>query len=118
MKSSRREFLKRSGLALGFAAFFGTAWRTFAVNKRTTVKWDGIVGDCVVTCPVCKTQVHEQMVSETPKLIYHCPKCLTWLSPKKGDHCIYDSYGSVKCPPIQVKMKRMRGEKIPDAGTA
>jgi hypothetical protein len=26
---------------------------------------------------------------------------LTWLSPKPGDHCIYDSYGSVKCPPIQ-----------------
>jgi len=118
MKRSRREFLKISGLALGFLSFLGFATRTFAVKKKTKVQWDGIVGDCVVTCPVCKTQVREHMVSETPKLIYHCPKCLTWLSPKKGDHCIYDSYGSVKCPPIQVKLKRMSGQAITNAGTA
>jgi anaerobic selenocysteine-containing dehydrogenase len=118
MKSSRREFLKLSALAWAFLAFFGNVFRTFAVQKKTKVQWDGIVGDCVVTCPVCKTQAQEHMVSETTKLIYHCPVCLTWLSPKKGDHCIYDSYGSVNCPQIQVKKQRLSGQKIPDAGTA
>jgi hypothetical protein len=64
-----------------------------------------------VTCPVCKTKVQEKMSSEAPKRIYHCPKCLSWLSPKQGDHCIYDSYGSVKCPPIQIKERRAK--KLP-----
>jgi hypothetical protein len=55
-------------------------------NSSQSAILASIVNDCVVTCPVCKTQVQEHMVSETLKLIYHCPKCLTWLSPKKGDH--------------------------------
>jgi hypothetical protein len=74
------------------------------------------VADCVVTCPVCKTKVQETMVPETLKLIYHCPVCLTWLSPKKGAHCIYDSYGSVNCPPIQVKKRREQGLLVTSQG--
>jgi hypothetical protein len=76
----------------------------------------GIVRDCVVTCPVCKTEVQETMCSEATKLAYHCPACLSWLRPKKGDHCIYDSYGSVKCPPVQVKERRIKPLPIQDAG--
>jgi hypothetical protein len=112
MKTNRRKFLILGGLA--FCASFVT--RAFAVKKKTKIQWDGIVGDCVVTCPVCKTQVQETMVSETLKLIYHCPVCLTWLSPKKGDHCIYESYGSVNCPPIQVKKRRAAGLPITSMG--
>jgi anaerobic selenocysteine-containing dehydrogenase len=81
MKNSRREFLKLSGLALGCVAFFGSASRTFAVWKKTKIQWAGIVGDCVVTCPVCNTQVQEHMVSETPKLIYHLPSLLDLAEP-------------------------------------
>jgi hypothetical protein len=114
MKTNRRKFLILSFLALGA----GFATRAFAVKKKTKIEWDGIVDDCVITCPVCKTQVQETMCSETPKLIYHCPVCLTWLSPKKGDHCIYDSYGSVNCPPIQVKTRRLKGLPVTSAGEA
>jgi hypothetical protein len=114
MKTNRRKFLILGCLAL-CASF---ARQAFAVKKKKKVKWDGIVGDCVVTCPVCKTRVQETMVPETLKLIYHCPVCLTWLSPKKGDHCIYDSYGSVNCPPIQVKKRRLQGLPIPSVGEA
>jgi hypothetical protein len=78
----------------------------------------GIARDCVMTCPVCKAKVHERMPSETLKLVYHCPGCLSWLSPKKGDHCVYDSYGSTKCPPVQVKERRIKGLPITDAGEA
>jgi hypothetical protein len=77
--------------------------------------YQGIVRDCVVTCPVCKTKMRETMSSEASKLVYHCPGCLSWLSPKKGDHCIYDSYGSVKCPPTQVEAQRIKLFPIPDA---
>ena len=112
MKTNRRTFL-----ILGFFAFCASfITRAFAVKKQPKLKWDGIVDDCVVTCPVCKTQVQEKMTSETPKLIYHCPVCKTWLSPKKNDHCIYDSYGSVKCPPIQVKTKRAAGSPPGNVG--
>jgi hypothetical protein len=114
MKTNRRKFLILGCLALG--ASFVT--RAFAVKKKTKIQWDGIVGVCVVTCPVCKTGVQVTMVSETPPQIYHCPVCLTWLSPKKGDHCIYDSYGSVNCPPIQVKKRRAAGLPITSVGEA
>ena len=108
---SRRQFLKIGSLALGFVAFLGLVGRTFAKLRTTNPVWDGVVNDSLVTCPVCKTKVQEKMSSEAPKRIYHCPKCLSWLSPKQGDHCIYDSYGSVKCPPIQIKERRAK--KLP-----
>jgi hypothetical protein len=108
MSRSRREFLKSSCLAVGFLGFLGSAGRMFAIPRTSNLAWDGVVKNCVITCPVCNTKVQEVMSSETPKRKYHCPKCLTWLSPKSGDHCIYDSYGSVKCPPIQIKERRAK----------
>ncbi|CAA6603453.1 conserved hypothetical protein [Rhodospirillaceae bacterium LM-1] len=30
-----------------------------------------------------------------------CPACGARLKPKAGDCCVYCSYGSVPCPPIQ-----------------
>jgi hypothetical protein len=105
MKTCRRDFLKTSCLALGLVSFLGVAGRAFAKPRKTNPVWEGIERDCVVTCPVCKTGVKETMVKETIKRVYHCPVCLTWLSPKKGDHCIYDSYGSVKCAAVQLKTK-------------
>jgi hypothetical protein len=105
MKRMRRVFLKTSSLALGLISFFGIAGRVFAIPRTSNPVWNGIERDCVVTCPACKQKVQETMSSESVKRVYHCPTCLTWLSPKKGDHCIYDSYGSVKCPAIQLKMR-------------
>lgn len=112
MKRSRREFLKISCLVVSFVSFLGIAGRAFAKPKRTIPVWDGIVGDCVVTCPACKNKVQEKMSSESVKRVFHCPSCLAWLSPKKGDHCIYDSYGSVKCPAIQLKARKAQNLPI------
>jgi hypothetical protein len=52
------------------------------------------------------------MSSESVKRVFHCPSCLAWLSPKKGDHCIYDSYGSVKCPAMQLKARKAQNLPI------
>jgi len=115
MKSSRREFLKISGLALGCVAFLSAAVRSFAIPRKSNPVWAGEVMDCVITCPVCQTKTRETMPGEIPKMVYQCPVCLTWLGPKKGDHCIYDSYGSVNCPPLQIRARRARGLPIPNS---
>jgi hypothetical protein len=32
---------------------------------------------------------------------YDCPGCGVLLQPKRGDCCVFCSYGSVPCPPVQ-----------------
>jgi len=34
---------------------------------------------------------------------YVCTKCQTLLRPQRGDCCVFCSFGSVPCPPIQEK---------------
>ena len=109
---SRRQFLKIGTFAFGFVALVSSVGRVFAKPRISNPVWDGVVRVCVVTCPVCHTQTRETMSSEAPKNIWHCPKCLTWLSTKPGDHCIYDSHGSVHCPPIQIKQRKAKGLPI------
>jgi len=32
---------------------------------------------------------------------YECTHCRELLRPKRGDCCVFCSFGSVKCPPVQ-----------------
>jgi hypothetical protein len=32
---------------------------------------------------------------------YDCKACQIVLKPKRGDCCVFCSYGTVKCPPVQ-----------------
>ena len=36
-----------------------------------------------------------------PEFFYDCETCKKLIKPLKGDCCIFCSYGSVPCPPIQ-----------------
>jgi hypothetical protein len=112
MIRSRREFIKTSFVTVGVLSFIGLAGRAFSMPRKANPTWDGVIRDSVVVCPACKSKVQERMSSESVKRIYHCPTCLTWLSTKKGDHCIYDSYGSVKCPATQLKERRAKNLAI------
>lgn len=103
---SRREFLKTSSLALGFVGCMGFVGRALALPRKILPVWDGVTKVSAVTCPACKKKTQVTMSSENATRVFHCPNCLTWLSPKKGDHCIFDSYGSVKCQAIQIKTRR------------
>ena len=40
---------------------------------------------------------------------YNCKECEKLLTPKKGDCCVFCSYGSVACPPIQQAIIEMDG---------
>lgn len=55
----------------------------------------------VITCPHCGHQQQEEMPTNACVYFFECPKCHATLRPKPGDCCVFCSYGSVKCPPIQ-----------------
>lgn len=54
-----------------------------------------------ITCPNCHHQKDEIMPTDACQYFYDCEKCKSVLKPKEGDCCVYCSYGTVKCPPIQ-----------------
>jgi hypothetical protein len=54
-----------------------------------------------ITCPVCGHQATETMPDDACQFFYDCGNCGTVLKPKRGDCCVYCSYGDVPCPPIQ-----------------
>ena len=54
-----------------------------------------------LTCPNCGYRKEEIMPTDACQFFYECEKCKTILKPLEGDCCVYCSYGSVKCPPIQ-----------------
>jgi hypothetical protein len=55
----------------------------------------------LLTCPACLAKKEEQMPLDSCVFFYNCESCGTRLKPKEGDCCVFCSYGSVKCPPIQ-----------------
>ena len=72
--------------------------------------WDnlGLYSKCmilesVITCPACGHQATETMPTDACQYFYICNGCGTRLKPKHGDCCVYCSYGTVPCPPIQVE---------------
>ena len=58
-----------------------------------------------ITCPECGHSKEETMPENSCQFIYDCENCKAVLKPKKGDCCIYCSYGTVTCPPIQAGVK-------------
>ncbi|WP_143310937.1 GDCCVxC domain-containing (seleno)protein [Chitinophaga vietnamensis] len=55
----------------------------------------------VITCPHCGHQQEETMPVGACVYFYECGHCHVRLQPKTGDCCVFCSYGSVKCPPVQ-----------------
>ena len=60
-----------------------------------------IVQDSVVKCPHCGHRKTERMPEDACQWFYQCESCRTLLKPKPGDCCVFCSYGSVRCPPMQ-----------------
>ena len=54
-----------------------------------------------ITCLTCGHKKIEEMPSNACQFFYECENCKTVMKPKKGDCCVYCSYGTVACPPIQ-----------------
>lgn len=54
-----------------------------------------------ITCPECGHVANEKMSTNSCQWFYDCLGCGVLLKPKPGDCCVFCSYGTVKCPPIQ-----------------
>ena len=63
-----------------------------------------IIYKSTITCPKCGHSETEVMPTDACQWFYECERCGVILRPKEDDCCVYCSYGSVPCPPIQVKI--------------
>ncbi|HTD40924.1 MAG TPA: GDCCVxC domain-containing (seleno)protein [Mucilaginibacter sp.] len=54
-----------------------------------------------LTCPQCGHQKEEIMPTDACRYFYECENCHANLKPLAGDCCVFCSYGTVKCPPVQ-----------------
>ena len=88
-------------LGAGLAAWSG--WQFW--QKRTAPKTAVVVLQSTLTCPNCGFQKTENMPTDACQFFYECENCKQVLKPLKGDCCVYCSYGTAKCPPIQAGKK-------------
>ena len=89
--------------SMRYAGLFGllvaSAWNYFC--SRALRKEKDIHLQSVVTCPHCGHTAEETMPTNACLFFFDCPACHARLKPKPGDCCVFCSYGSVPCPPIQ-----------------
>ena len=51
--------------------------------------------------PACQHSATEAMPTDACQFFYDCKGCGQRLKPKPGDCCVFCSFGSVPCPPVQ-----------------
>jgi hypothetical protein len=56
-----------------------------------------------ITCPECGARSIEEMPVDACVFFYECKRCHALLRPAKGDCCVFCSFGTVKCPPVQLE---------------
>jgi hypothetical protein len=74
----------------------------FRGRKKNSMESKSVVLQSVITCPKCGASKEETMPTDACAFFYQCESCSANLKPKEGDCCVYCSYGSVPCPPIQM----------------
>jgi hypothetical protein len=59
-----------------------------------------------LTCPHCGATTEEVMPTDACLYFYECPACHVVLKPNHGDCCVFCSFGTIKCPPMQRAQRR------------
>ncbi len=62
---------------------------------------EAIILESEISCPECGHRETETMPMDACQWFYDCKACGALLKPKKGDCCVFCSYGTVACPPVQ-----------------
>jgi hypothetical protein len=71
------------------------------LRNQATVRTEAMELESTITCPECGHAETETMPTDACQFYYDCNGCGALLRPKKGHCCVYCSFGSVPCPPIQ-----------------
>ena len=87
-------------MAIGLG-FLGLGIVQFNKKKNTPMRKEAIL-QSVLTCPACGHQKEETMPTNACQYFYECENCQKILKPTGQDCCVYCSYGTVACPPIQL----------------
>lgn len=61
-----------------------------------------LILESTLTCPHCDHSSTETMPTNACQYFYDCRGCRAIVKPKAGDCCVFCSYGTVECPPIQL----------------
>jgi hypothetical protein len=61
---------------------------------------------CTLECPHCGHSERETMPTTFCQFFYECTSCHELLNAKKGDCCVFCSYGDVPCPSAQDSNRR------------
>lgn len=80
--------------SVGDGEFRQTGQEPLMIHTHTT-------SECVITCPHCRTAKVEVMPADACIFFYECSGCGALLKRKPGSCCVFCSYGSVPCPPVQ-----------------
>jgi len=59
--------------------------------------------ESVLTCPHCGFSRQESMPTNACQYFYECRQCKALLRPRPGDCCVFCSFGSMPCPPVQLQ---------------
>lgn len=62
-----------------------------------------MIQDSIITCPHCGKARLEKMPIDACQFFYNCTGCGARLKPRPGDCCVFCSYGSAPCPPVQAQ---------------
>lgn len=60
-----------------------------------------VILESEITCPNCGNKKTELMPESSCQFFYECELCGSILKPQPGDCCVFCSYGTVPCPPVQ-----------------
>ena len=88
-----------------YAGMFGLLIATIVNWYRNKLHRKMVELESLITCPECGHEKVELMPTDACTYFYECENCKVRLRPKHGDCCVYCSYGSVPCPPIQMDQK-------------
>jgi len=77
-----------------------SVWNYLLSRKRRGNE-AGVVLQSVITCPKCGHRAEETMPMNACLFFLRVLPMRRDIKPKSGDCCVFCSYGSVNCPPVQ-----------------
>ena len=70
-------------------------------TTRQEAQRDDAVIESELRCPECGHTERLAMPTDACLFFHECSACHTLLRPNAGDCCVFCSFGTVPCPPIQ-----------------